>query len=82
MEKALEALSQGATITIVGMFVVFFFLTIMIFAMQIATKIVEYLNKKYPPEVKETTPARKKVNTDEQEAIAIAIAAAVNAGAR
>ena len=49
MENIMQAISDGVIITIVGMLVVFAFLTIMVIAMNITSAIVGYLNKKFPP---------------------------------
>lgn len=78
MENILNALSDGVIITIVGMLVVFAFLVIMIFAMNITSSIVAYLNKKFPPKVVETTPVKKKTQTGEEEMVAVAIASILN----
>lgn len=77
-ENITTAVSDGAVITIVGMLVVFAFLTIMVFAMSITKGIIEFLNKKFPPKAIETAPARKKTQTNEEEAIAVAIASVLN----
>ena len=78
MENIIQAISDGVIITIVGMLVVFGFLTIMVFAMNITSAIVEYLNKKFPPKVVETTPTKKKSQTNEEEMVAVAIASILN----
>lgn len=78
MENILQAVSDGVIITIVGMLIVFVFLTIMVIAMDITSGIVGYLNKKFPPKVVETTPAKKKSQTNEEEMVAVAIASILN----
>lgn len=78
MENFVSAISDGVIITIVGMLVVFAFLTIMIFAMNITSSIVAYLNKKFPPKVIEAAPAKKKTQTGEEEMVAVAIASILN----
>ena len=78
MENIMQAISDGVIITIVGMLIVFVFLTIMVIAMNITSGIVGYLNKKFPPKVVETTPAKKKSQTNEEEMVAVAIASILN----
>ncbi len=78
MENIMQAISDGVIITIVGMLIVFVFLTIMVIAMDITSGIVGYLNKKFPPKVVETTPAKKKSQTNEEEMVAVAIASILN----
>ena len=78
MEHIMQAISDGVIITIVGMLVVFAFLTIMVIAMNITSAIVGYLNKKFPPKVVETTPTKKKSQTNEEEMVAVAIASILN----
>lgn len=77
-ENAVAALSDGAVITIVGMLVVFAFLTIMVFAMNVTSKIVEFLNKKFPPKIIEATTAKKRTPTNDDELVAVAIASILN----
>ena len=68
---------QGGTTMAVGMGIVFSFLVILVFSMLIMANVVAWLNKVCPlPEVVVKT--AKKVTSDDS-AIAIAIAAAMNA---
>ena len=60
MENIIQAITDGVIITIVGMLVVFGFLIVMVFAMNITSAIVGYLNKKFPPKVVETTTTKKR----------------------
>ena len=72
----INTLTLGATIMVIGMGVVFAFLTLMIFTMQASSKIIAYINKIWPealPEVK-TTKKKQTKNDDAQIAIAIACA--------
>ena len=69
MENIIQAVSDGTIITIVGMAVVFAFLT---------SAIVRYLNKKFPPKVVEAPVKKKSAAAGEEEAIAVAIAAVLN----
>jgi len=78
-ENSLDALADGAIITVVGMAIVFGFLTIMVFAMNITSGVIAYLNKKFPEAVKEEPVKKKKTSQSEDEAIAVAIAAAIKA---
>ncbi len=78
MENIIQAVSDGVIITIVGMLVVFGFLTIMVIAMDITSGIVGYLNKKFPPKVVETTTTKKRPQTNEEEMVAVAIASILN----
>ena len=71
-----ELFNQGCTIMFLGMGIVFLFLVIMIFAMQIMTKILGFINK-FMPEViveKQSKKQLKKIN-DSEIALAIALAA-------
>lgn len=71
-------LNEGIFLMVVGMGVVFSFLTIMVIAMTITAKVIEILNK-YFPEPIETVPAKASstISKVEQE-IAVAIAVAKN----
>lgn len=77
MENIIQAITDGVIITIVGMLVVFGFLIVMVFAMNITSAIVDYLNKKFPPKVVETT-TKKRPQTNEEEMVAVAIASVLN----
>lgn len=65
---------NGFVTMIMGMGVVFSFLTVLVFAMQIMSKVIEYLNKVFP-EVKPAVNTVKQKSTDDIQ-IALAIAAA------
>lgn len=75
--NVLSAFAEGSVIAVVGMLVVFSFLTIMVFTIDVMTKVVNYLNEKFPTQTKEAT-TKKKPNSVEDE-VAVAIAAAINA---
>lgn len=65
---------DGLIITVVGMGTVFAFLVLLVYAMSITTKAVEYLNKIMPEEVATAVvPARNKA-TEDDVAVAIAVA--------
>ena len=70
-----ELWADGLTTMIIGMGVVFTFLVITIFAMQIMSKVVAYLNKIFPEAVTQTAVVKKSSSDDTE--IAIAIAACV-----
>lgn len=67
-------ITEGLIITIVGMSTVFVFLTILVFAMDIMSKIVIWINKFMPEEVKTAEPVRRNSNVEEEIAVAIAVA--------
>lgn len=79
----MEALKEGFIIMVIGMGTVFMFLTIMVYAMNICTKLIGYINKYFPEEgVNEGANcknSKKKSNNDAE--IALAIAAAIHKGA-
>ena len=54
-----QNLTTGLTITLIGMITVLTFLTIMIYAIDISKRIIEYINKFFP-EVKEEPVKKKK----------------------
>ena len=66
-------LENGLIITVVGMGVVFIFLTIQVFAMHLTAKVISIVNKFYPETVLE--PAKPKAISSSDEEIAVAIAA-------
>ena len=70
-------LKEGAIIMAIGMGTVFFFLTIMIGAMNINEVILKFIGKFFPEEVPEVKTAKKKVETNDDE-IALAIACAIH----
>ena len=72
----LALLNEGLVITVLGMGTVFFFLTLMIFAMNANEYILKFVGKFFPEEVPEVKTVQKKVNTADDE-IAVAIACAV-----
>jgi len=72
----LALLNEGLVITVLGMGTVFFFLTLMIFAMNINQFVLKFINKFFPEEIPEVKTTQKKVNTADDE-IAVAIACAV-----
>lgn len=76
METGLLALENGLVVLSVGFFVVFMFLTILIFAMGIMGRVVAYLNKLFPVAVAAAAPVKVSSSGADDE-VAIAIAAAL-----
>jgi oxaloacetate decarboxylase gamma subunit len=68
-------LENGLILLVMGMGFVLCFLTILIFSMMIMSKVVSWLNKIFPEAVEEVKTAAKKVSSNVDEAIAVAIAA-------
>ena len=66
---------NGLALLLIGMGTVLAFLTVLIFAMGIMSKIVVWLNKIFPEAVEEVKSTAKKVASNVDEAIAVAIAA-------
>ena len=73
-----EVWVTGGTTMAVGMGIVFSFLVVMVFAMLIMANVVAWLNKVCPLPVAEVKTAKKAVTNDDS-AIAVAIAAAMSA---
>ena len=65
---------EGVIVMIIGMGTVFVFLTIMIWAMNINTLILDVLGKYFPEEIPEVKKQTKKSSNDEEIALAIACA--------
>jgi len=71
---------QGCAIMFLGMGVVFAFLVLMVWVMNITAKVIQVLNKYFPEEIPQPkNTKKKKVKSDEDEQIAIAIAATLAA---
>ena len=70
-------LKEGAIIMAIGMGTVFFFLIIMICAMNINEIVLRFVGKYFPEEVAEVKTSKKQVDTKDDE-IALAIACAIN----
>ncbi|MBR2430569.1 OadG family protein [bacterium] len=66
-------LKEGTVIMIIGMGTVFFFLVIMICAMNINELILKFIGKYFPEEIPEIKAIKKKVESSDDE-IALAIA--------
>lgn len=70
-------LENGLALLAIGMGFVLAFLCLLILFMGLMSKIVCWLNKLFPEAVEEVTTAAKKVASNVDEAIAVAIAAIV-----
>lgn len=70
-------LENGLALLLIGMGTVLAFLTVLIFAMGTMSKIVGWLNKIFPEAVEEVKTTAKKVASNVDEAIAVAIAAII-----
>ena len=70
-------LKEGAIIMAIGMGTVFFFLTIMIYAMNINERVLKFIGKYFPEEMPEIKTTKKKVESKDDE-IALAIACAIH----
>lgn len=68
-------LENGLALLLIGMGTVLAFLTLLIIAMSIMSKVVGWLNKIFPEAVEEVKSTAKKVASNVDEAIAVAIAA-------
>ncbi len=68
-----EIWTQGFTIMIVAMGIVFSFLVVLVIAMQIMTKCIGFINKIWPEKTEEP---KAKVKTADESEIALAIAIA------
>jgi len=72
-----EILLDGLVIMCIGMGFVLMFLCIMIWTMGIMSKVVGYLNKKFPEKLLVFETAKKCVIAKEDEIVAVAIAAVI-----
>lgn len=70
-------LTNGLALLGIGMGFVLVFLTVLIIAMSIMSKVVLYLNKIFPEAVEEVKTTVKKASANIDEAIAVALAAIV-----
>lgn len=68
-------LENGLALLCIGMGVVLAFLTLLIICMSVMSKVVGWLNKIFPEAVEEVKSTTKKVTSNVEEAIAVAIAA-------
>lgn len=68
-------LENGLALLLIGMGMVLAFLVLLIMAMRLMSKVVGWLNKIFPEAVEEVKSTAKKVASNVEEAIAVAIAA-------
>lgn len=73
-------LEEGCYVMAIGMGTVFIFLVLMIFAMNIMSKLIQWINKYVPEEVVELKNNKKNKEKDNDAEIALAIAAAIHNG--
>ena len=57
----MTTLNLGITIMIIGMSIVFIFLTVMIFAMNVTSKVIGVINKYFPEKIDEPKKLNKKI---------------------
>lgn len=77
MENFAGNLQDGIIIMLIGMGVVFAFLTIMVYVMEWTSKLIIKLNEIFPEEIVEEKYTKKQtVKSDEEIALAIALACA------
>ncbi len=72
-----QILSEGFALMIIGMGTVLIFLCIMIFVMNIMSKIVEKINKIFPEPVAVTVGNKKNTKASDDSEIAVAIVSAM-----
>lgn len=77
----LTLFKEGFVVMIIGMGTVFIFLTIMIWVMNLNSHILKIVNKYFPEEIPQPKTANKKKSSNNDEEIALAIAAAVHKAA-
>ena len=75
--NVVEIFNEGFAVMCVGMGTVFIFLTIMIFAMNCMSKVVEKLNTIWPEPVPQVVGSKKKATKGDDSEIAAAIVAAM-----
>lgn len=75
-EHLITVLEEGSVILMLGIGFVLAFLCILVFAMQIMSKVIGVLNKYYPEKIVEQGKPSKRPNVSEEEAVAVAIAVA------
>ena len=72
MNINLELLQDGFTVLSVGFSIVFAFLVVLIFAMNIMSAVVGFLNKIFPVAAEVSAPVKSSSSADEEIAVAIA----------
>lgn len=77
-ETLMQAINDGLMISIIGMTVVMFFLTLMMYVMKVTDKVMAKLAIWFPEEVAEEPKRKIQTNSNGNSDIAVAIAAAKN----
>ncbi len=73
----IELLKEGLLLMIIGMGVVYFFIAVMVWVMNLNAKFMKIINKYFPEEIEEEKHLPKKNNNSNDLEIALAIACAV-----
>ena len=76
MTSVMQSITEGGVVMLVGMGIVFSFLTILVFAIMIMARVVAYIDKICPVAVAEVKSLKKKSTSDDAE-VAIAIVRAL-----
>ena len=79
MQNIIQSASEGAVVMVVGMGIVFSFLTVLVFAIMIMARCVAYIEKIWPSPVEEVKTTKNTKKSSDDTEIAIAIAAASSA---
>lgn len=74
----MDLLYDGLFVMAIGMGMVFFFLTIMIFSMNISSYCLKIINKYFPEEIPEVKSSKQKKTSSKDDEIALAIACAMH----
>ncbi len=74
--SVMQSITEGGVVMLVGMGIVFSFLTILVFAIMIMAKAVAYIDKIWPAPVEEVKTSKKKPTATDDTEVAIAIAVA------
>ncbi len=77
----LTLVKEGLVVMVIGMGTVFIFLAIMIWVMNLTSFILKFVNKYFPEEIPQFKTVNKKKSSNNDEEIAIAIAAAMHKAA-
>lgn len=73
----MSSIGNGLALLAIGMVVVLSFLALLILLMSIMSKIILWLNKIFPESIEEIKTTARKVSSNIDEAIAVAIAAII-----
>lgn len=80
MNEVIFQIEEGVIVMLIGMGVVFIFLAILVYAMGIMSKFIQKFNLLYPEPVEEERKSAKSSAANENEAVAVAIAAVMARG--